>query len=103
MTTDSVHSHPYQSTRCDFFSIPPGPMHAYTLIKYPFKDTEKAPKRVAEEDRDKGSQETSLERDLKYIYFMLYVFVFNHVNMLTIQKNAKMIQIFIRKFKGNTK
>ena len=35
-------------------------IYAYTLIKYPFKDTQKAPKRVAEEDRDKGNQETSL-------------------------------------------
>ena len=103
MTMDNVHFHPQQSICCDFFSIPQGPIDTYTLIKYRFKDMEKAPKRVAEEDRDKGNQETSLERDLKYIYFMLYVLMFNHMNMLSIQKNGKIIQIFIRKFEGNTK
>lgn len=71
MTTDNVHFHPQQSICCDFLSIPQGPIYAYTLTKYCFKDTEKAPKRVAEEDRDKGNQETSLERDFKYIFHVV--------------------------------
>lgn len=37
------------------------------------------------------------------MYFMLKVVMFNHMNMLSIQKNEKITQIFIRKFKGNTK